>query len=371
VFNFLPVKFTDVPIDAGTLPYESSEQLDELRVRLAKTHTVVRLRGRVVCVPFAADSEVVGEPAKFGTSGPDLALAAYLLQAKLTRVLTEGWKFSLRKVDPLTFVSRLPGRDLMEQALKGRHAVDGLHVYPEYLLDVRRSGPMGHSGIIVGLKTRYEIALPVSELVQLGVQVVGQYVLTAPDTVPERLFQDPVARRRLAGVIEAVAGDRLGLGTPDGRVEVAASQAWLELRRDNFLAVVETVAGTSAKMITDALEYQMFKLIGAEGRYGAHAGDRRRPDQTRPAHDCQRRPSRDRQSRGDCRSTRPKGALAAVRADLCFRLRRRQDAPVRRSRAERVWAVRLRGVHTKIPTHCRGRTQTVPRRRRGLHEQLP
>ena len=265
-FNFLPVKFTDASFDAGTQPYKSPEQLDALRARLAKTHSVIRLRSQIVCVPIAPDAETVGESTRFDTRGPNLALTAYLLRAELTRVLTEKWKYSLRKFDPLTFLSRRPNRDLMRKALKGRHAIEGFHVYPEYQLDVRRSGPLGYPGIIVGLKTRYEISLPVSKLIELGVYVVGQYVLTESDSGPERPFQDPIARRKLAGVVEAVAKDCIVLGTSDGRVEVPASQAWLESRRDNFLAVVEAVTGASAASISDALEYQVFTLTGAEGR---------------------------------------------------------------------------------------------------------
>lgn len=266
VFNYLPVQFAKASFGAGSVAYESSEQLEGLRARLAKTHTVIRLRDQVVCVPFVSDSELVGDPVTFGVGGPDLPLATYLLQAALMRVLTKRWKYSLRMFDPLTFVSRLPGRDLMEKALKGQRVIDGLHVYPEYRLDVRRSGPSGQPGIIVGLKTRYEVELPVSELVRHGLPVVGRYVLTTSDTTPERPFQDPAARRKLAGVVEAVADDHLALGTVTGTVEVAASDAWIEPRRDNFLAVVAAVAGAAYPRIADALDNEVFELIGAEGR---------------------------------------------------------------------------------------------------------
>ncbi|MBV9163879.1 MAG: hypothetical protein JO281_20530 [Pseudonocardiales bacterium] len=265
-FNYLPARFVEARFDAGTFPYESSEQMEDLWTRLAETHTVIRLGNQVVCVPFVVDAESVGKPATFGTGGPDLALATRLLRAALMRVLTRRWGFPLRKFDPLTFVSRRPGRDLMENALKGQRAIDGLHVYPEYQLDVRRSGPTGQPGIIVGLKTRYEIELPVSELVRHGVPVVGRYALMPSDTVLERPFQDPVARRKLFGAIEAVAGGRLKLGTTTGAVEVAASDAWIEPRRDNFLAVVAAVAGASHTRIADALDREVFKLTGAGGR---------------------------------------------------------------------------------------------------------
>ncbi|CRK59317.1 hypothetical protein [Alloactinosynnema sp. L-07] len=79
-FNFLPVKFTDASFDAGTQSYKSPEQLDALRARLAKSHSVIRLRSQIVCVPITRDAEVVGEPTRFDTRGPNLALTAYLLQ---------------------------------------------------------------------------------------------------------------------------------------------------------------------------------------------------------------------------------------------------------------------------------------------------
>jgi hypothetical protein len=266
VFNYLPVRFAESKFDAGTLPYESREQLSTLRGELAETHTVTRVSDQIVCVPFVADAERVGRPATFGTDAADLFLAARLLQAALTRTLTSRWLFPLRKFAPPTFVSRLPGRDLMEKALAGQHGIDGLHVYPEYRLDARCSGPTGHPGIIVGLKTRYEIEPPVSEFVRLGVPVVGRYVLATSDAAPEMPFQDPVARRRLSGIIEAVAGDELKLATAAGTVKVMASEAWLEARRDNFLDVLEAIAGNSHTRIACALDAEVFKVTGAEGR---------------------------------------------------------------------------------------------------------
>jgi len=265
-FNYLPVLFPEAKFEAGTLPYESSDQLEALRAARAETHTVTRLGNQVLCVPFVEDAELVGEWARFGTGGTDLRLAAQLMQAAVTRALTTRWTFRLRKFAPPTFVSRLPGRDLMEKALAGQRGIAGLHVYPEYRLDVRCSGPGGQPGIIVGLKTRYEIAPPVSELARLGVPVVGRYVLTTSDVLRELPFQDPVARRRLCGVVEAVSGEELRVVTATGPMVVKASEAWLEARRDNFLDVLEVVAGTSYARIVNALAAEAFMLIGAEGR---------------------------------------------------------------------------------------------------------
>lgn len=41
-----------------------------------------------------------------------------LLEANLRALLTEGWKYELRRERPLTFVSRATGRDLLQTALK-------------------------------------------------------------------------------------------------------------------------------------------------------------------------------------------------------------------------------------------------------------
>jgi len=133
----------------------------------------------------------------------------------------------------------------MEKVLAGQRGIAGLHVYPEYRLDVRCSGPGGQPGIIVGLKTRYEIEPPVSELARFGVPVVGRYVLTTSGAHRELPFQDPVARRKLCGVVEGVSGDELRVVTATGAMVVKASEAWLEARRDNFLDVLEVVAGSS------------------------------------------------------------------------------------------------------------------------------
>jgi hypothetical protein len=73
LMNFLPVRFE------GTLQqvFESSEQIAELRRRLAKSYVVVKLRGTymICCVPFVTGAPPVGEPTEFGVDGKDLYLA--------------------------------------------------------------------------------------------------------------------------------------------------------------------------------------------------------------------------------------------------------------------------------------------------------
>ncbi len=57
-FNFLPVTFDDSTIEAWALPFKSSDQLDALRRKLARTHVVVKLKqtGQIACIPFESST---------------------------------------------------------------------------------------------------------------------------------------------------------------------------------------------------------------------------------------------------------------------------------------------------------------------------
>lgn len=273
VFNFLPVSFDDGPIEAWTVPFESSDQLDALRHRLADTHVVVRLNraGRIACVPFVPVTQVEGEPHAFGTSGPDRFIAAHLLQAALGRTLVSGsHPFLLTRFPPgrVVFVSRSQHRDLMVESAKGVAGLEGLHVYPEYGLDVRRNGPLDQPGILVGLKSRFEIDWTVSDLLARRLDVVGRYVLAVSDDSPLLPFEDPAWRRHLCGQVEHADGETLIVAGSSGSVQVPASAAWLEPTKLNFTDVLEHLAGHQYRRVARQLEQQLFTLTGAEGRMG-------------------------------------------------------------------------------------------------------
>jgi Piwi domain len=264
--NYLPVRFTGTTFNGGTFAYESADQLNSLRSDLIASHTVIRDADRIVCVPFVADAEPVGTATTFSTD-EDLTLTVHLLRAALVRVLTGRWSYQLRRFAPPTFVSRRPGRDLLAKALHGSARGGGLHVFPQYTLDTRRSGPGGHPGILVGLKTRYEIDSPVAELNRRGVTMTGRAVLTVPDDrTPLLPGQDPRALRRLRGLIVAVDGDRLRVDTGTDTVWVPADQAWLEARRDIFLDVLAATTGADFPAVVDRLDHEVFDIVGAHGR---------------------------------------------------------------------------------------------------------
>lgn len=113
--NFLPVRFTGQVV-AGVLPYESAGHLEDLRSRLRESHVVVRDRNDVVCVPLAQGVEQIGERRVIASAAGDVLLQTRLLEECLRRILTVEWKYLLRREYPVRFVSRLAGKDLVEQA---------------------------------------------------------------------------------------------------------------------------------------------------------------------------------------------------------------------------------------------------------------
>lgn len=270
-FNFLPVRFDDGTIEAWTVPFESSDQLDALRSRLADTHVVVKLNqsGQIACVPFVSGTKAEGEPQTFGTTGADLFIAAHLLQAALSRTMVSASQpFLLTRFPPgrVAFVSRSRHRDLMVPAAKGVAGLEGLHVYPEYSLEVRRRGPLDQPGVLVGLKSRFEIDWKVSDLLARRVDVVGKYILAVSDNSPLLPFEDPARRRRLCGQVERVDGGTMTVAGASGSVEVPASEVWLEPTKLNFADVLEVLAGASRQRVARRLDQELFTLVGAEGR---------------------------------------------------------------------------------------------------------
>jgi hypothetical protein len=231
VANFLPVRFRGSAFRAGVVPFSSSEQVASLREELKGTHVVRRDGGRVVCVPVVPDAAEVGEQEKF-VIGENRSLTMRLVREALIGEVA-AMRYKLSAFARPTFVSRYPQHDLLAQAAGDhRGALAALHVYPEYKLDTRVSGPSAQPGVIVGLKTRCEIDLTVAELVGLGVDVAGRYVLAETGEVPFTPDLDEHVYRRLVGAVESVRDGRLYLRDAPVVAEVEAGKAWLEGRRE-------------------------------------------------------------------------------------------------------------------------------------------
>jgi len=266
-FNFLPVVFSADRFDGGLVEFESPERLRDLQQKLVGTHVVTRTRDGIACIPLTAGADLHGEPTSFATRD-HRSLTMRLVQEALTRAVL-GWGYKLRRRYPPEFVSRLKGRDLLEPSVRGRRQEDlaKLHVFPQFRLDARVCGPSDRPGIIVGVKTRYEIDMTVADLIQRGVKVTGFDIMRLDDTVKTDPQMDAHSVRRNAGWIERVESGLLILRDAPGLSRVHADQAWLASRRGAFNDVIVALAGADGTRIAKELEKATFDLLGAFGRY--------------------------------------------------------------------------------------------------------
>lgn len=262
--NFLPVSLDGDEIPIGRQPYRSDVDLHQLRTSLADTHTVLRHRDTVLTFPLRRGEGVIGEPATLNAAR-DTRIATRLLAESLVRLLTGAGGYRLRRRVPPQFVSRRPHNDLLRRASPDR-PVDWLRVHPEYRLESRTSGPTGQPGILLGLKSRYEIDANAADLAARGLNLVGRYVLMSNDQAEDFPGQDPVFRRRLAGVVQTVRDGFLTVDTADGLIELATTEAWLEARRDNFDDVLAVALGQQAARAQQRLQREIFQLLGPVGR---------------------------------------------------------------------------------------------------------
>lgn len=258
-----PVPGQRVP--RGVVPFSSSEQVASLREELRGTHVVRRDGDRVVCVPVVADAPEVGAQEKFAV-GDNRSLAMRLVREALVGEVV-AMRYKLSAFARPSFVSRYSQQDLIAQSAGDqRGSLAAVHLYPEYRLDARVSGPGQQPGIIVRLKTSCEIDLTVAELIALGVDVEGRYVLAETGEVPFNSDLDEHVYRRLAGAVESVRDGRLHLRDAPVLAEVEAGRAWLEGRRENLHDVMAALTAGRHARVLEMLEEARFGLLGADGR---------------------------------------------------------------------------------------------------------
>lgn len=267
VLNFLPLTLSAEGFAGGLLPFESSDQLALLRNEHATTHIFHRQGDKIVCVPLTPHAPLLGEQTSFGVR-QFAGLVRRLVHEALIRLLV-GRGYLLLDLDPPSFVTRRPERDLLARsANEAAPALKWLHVYPQYTFEARvlhgRDGP--RFGILVGFKTRREIDRTVAELLALGMDVRGRYVLIEETQLPVDDRRDPATRRRLAGRVDAVKQGRLILKDALQLKEVPADQAWLEARLESFATAVRLSGVANHEDILRQLDHEVFDVAGARGQ---------------------------------------------------------------------------------------------------------
>jgi hypothetical protein len=268
--NFLPVTLSTARFSGGVLPYESAEQLAELRKAYPDSHVVVRRGQEVVCVPLASGVASIGDERIFEVAD-SASIVRKLLERGLIRFVI-GRGYLLSDFDPATFVVRQSQRDLLARAMPDSpgQRVDWLHVYPKYALGARVLYPQNRApvfGVQVHVSTQRDIALSVMQLIERGLDVHGRYVLARqPEDSPNPL-RDPISRRRLAGRVAQVIGSQIVLDDSRDVTEVPVDQSWLEASLENFEACIHLAGASDVDSILRRLAEAVFNVVGGQGRY--------------------------------------------------------------------------------------------------------
>lgn len=268
--NFLPVMLSTHQFSGQVLPFESAEQLAELRRVHADTHVVVRREQEVICVPLASGVASIGEDRTFEVAA-SASILRKTLESGLIRFVT-GRGYLLSDFNPATFVVRQAPRDLLPKAMPEASdlRVGWLHVYPRYALGARVLYPPNRPpvfGVQVNVGTQRDIAPSVAQLVERGLDIHGRYVLSQRLEDSPNPLRDPVSRRRLAGRVASIVGTQVILDDSRDVTELPADQVWLEATPENFelcirLAGVSDVDGTLRRLAEVA-----FDIVGGRGRY--------------------------------------------------------------------------------------------------------
>jgi hypothetical protein len=253
VLNVAPVVFDDAEVRVGMLPYESSEQLAQLRTTHGATHVFRRVAGtRIEAVAFVATAPEVGDSFKTVKIKTELGLAA----AMMRNALIDHLHALPRKVydyRPITFLADETKENLLKQALPpGATCPDWLSVCPMFEADIRvfhfdRQDPF--VGMCLNVFTRRRITRTCQELLDNEFSVAGYYVgRHFPSTDPR--IQP---RFRLAGRVEKVEGNRLLL-TDHRPDENAIDTADAHIDAAAFDTLVRHALGGAASAALDKLD---------------------------------------------------------------------------------------------------------------------
>lgn len=268
--NLLPVTLSADQFSIGLLPFESPDQLRQLRSEHSATHIIQRYENALACIPLVPEALQIGAPHTINV-GDAPHLVRKLLQGALLRLFKRlGYTFT--SFDPPSFIRRNPSRDMLAQALgKGNAAkAQQAHVYPRYLFASKILQPFAGPplfGIQIDISTRYELDCSIASLMSLGFDPTGFYVRAKRQkTQPIDPSQDPNLDLRLAGRVRQVVNDLLLLEDAPEFTELQANQARLESSPENIEAYLRLSGISDVNAIIARLKSIIFSVIGAPGR---------------------------------------------------------------------------------------------------------
>ena len=250
----IPVRFSTDHVVGGSLPYESREQLDDLRSRYSATHVFHRAGNSVLAVPLTEDVEPLGVAAQLRLN--ERGLNSRLVREALGRHFST-LRYTMRHRGHSIQLSA-SSRDMIAKLVSdsSRSRLGGLSLHPVYEFDVRLLHPRDKDPLCVvtlNARVRASISLTVEDLLRKGINLDGRYVASADDG-------------RLLGRVASIQRSTISLEDSRNLDSVEASECVLEPRVENLLMCLSHISGVDEGSLRSRFNQASFGVTGALGK---------------------------------------------------------------------------------------------------------
>ena len=261
VLNVAPIHFENAEIETETFPYESHEQLRELRDSHYETHVFKRQDDRIVCVPLTSGAKSLGGQPDLVSLYDDLALSSSIIRNSLINYFHSLGRKVL-SYRPIKFVAGGKHDDLLASSiLPGTECPDWLSVNPLFEASIREfklDRQPAFVGLALDVRTTRSITCSCDVIAELGFDITGLYVKRRLETADPRV----VPRHALLGRVSRHVDGLLYLSdTRSGEEEtVTATEAFLESRHETFERCLTHAFGRFAPQVTARLDSHLIGL---------------------------------------------------------------------------------------------------------------
>lgn len=255
--NVVPIDFDDAGVEVAELPYESDEQMRELRDKHQRTHVFKRVGSSIVYVAVADGApKTVARGSEMHSRRvlDNLPLVASLASHALLENVYESGR-SLTGYRPIKISAKDESSNLLLRALpREANCPAWLAVRPLYELEFRVFRPDRQPpfvGMAMNVRTTRFITATCAELLDGGMNIDGLYVGRRAPFSDVRM--DP--RFELLGKVRSASRGVLTLDDArPGCERVSAADAFLETRGDGFARCMSHAFGRDAYEAREDLE---------------------------------------------------------------------------------------------------------------------
>lgn len=264
--NLITLRFNQRKFIGAELPYESYEQLKELRENHRNTHVFMRSGNVIQCIPIEDSTLSLGKEKQYDVL-KHFTLANRLVHQALIRFLnSKNYEFS--SIFPTTKI--IIKKENMLMNIIGNHYDDSLiYLYPQYEIESRLIVPHNGKvkfGILFNFSVKHGFNATVSDLISKGIDVSGCYVVKEGEIKPESSIVDPKYKRKLIGKVDGINGTTIKLNDYREEDESDSTKCFLEPRPENILNCLAFLYPDMYEQLLSRRQSEIFKVTGARNQ---------------------------------------------------------------------------------------------------------